>query len=415
MLLPYFRAFLSVAGTGSITQSSEEIFKAPSAITRAIMELEKSLDSPLFERSSRGMIANAYGEAVRRRVLRVQEEIKLAAEEFCQKTNDKPTPPDQHIVSSMLYSERRLQLLISLAEHQQVLETAYQLGMTQSGVSMALTRFEHALGQPLFLRLARGMVPTEPALRLLVRAKRVLAELRHMGSDIAAIQGVVQGTVTIGALPLGRTLLLPGAVSAALNKHKQLKIQTIESPYEALLTGLRSGDIDFIFGALRPLEQSQGITNQALFMDELSIVCRRGHPLTRRPSLTLADILDQQWMLPRRDAPARKQLEATFVNAGLAPPQPAVETGDLAMLRALLERSDIITAISVQQLWMEIDNQQFEVLPIQLPQTQRQIGLMTRQGSLLSPPVISVMQQIHEVVQLHIPAGQWLEGLGKMQ
>ncbi|NCV70868.1 MAG: hypothetical protein EBW55_09245, partial [Betaproteobacteria bacterium] len=84
-------------------------------------------------------------------------------------------------------------------------------------------------------------------------------ELRHMQSDLSAIAGTLAGHVTIGALPLGRTLLLPDGIATAVKRHPNLRISTVESPYEALVHGLRNGDIDFILGALRSDGHGEGL------------------------------------------------------------------------------------------------------------------------------------------------------------
>ncbi len=57
--------------------------------------------------------------------------------------------------------------------------------------------------------------------------------------------------MNVGALPLGRTQILPLAIASLLARHPRLHVATVESPYDALAASLRSGDIDFILGALR--------------------------------------------------------------------------------------------------------------------------------------------------------------------
>src|SRR5882724_5229590 len=76
------RDVLSVADTGSIAKSSSSIYKAASAITRSIAELEGCLGVALFERKPRGMLLNVYGEAVRHRALRIADEIEAALDEI---------------------------------------------------------------------------------------------------------------------------------------------------------------------------------------------------------------------------------------------------------------------------------------------------------------------------------------------
>lgn len=399
--LRYLKSFLSVAKTGSIAKSAEVVFKAPSAITRDMSELERILGVSLFERRPRGMLLNVYGEAVLRRASRIHEEIRMAADEFYQKEQF-DGGQDRNSVANLLFSGRKLQLLVGLAEQKQASAVGRRLGLSQAGVSMSLSRLEEALRQPLFQRMAQGMVPTDPASRLLLRAKRILADLRHMLSDISAIEGTLLGTVTIGALPLGRTLILPSAIAATLAAYPEIRIKTFESPYDVLVTGLRNGDIDFIFGALRPHDLCQGLRNEPLFIDQVAIIGRASHPLSRQPTLSLADLTNERWILPRQESPARQLLETSFRNAGLEPPCPSVETGDLGILRTLLQNSDILTAISPHQLCFEIGEGSLTELPVRLEGTRRDIGITLREGALLSPAVQAILTEIRLLVRDHL-------------
>lgn len=62
-LLPTpLRYFLEVARTGSISEASERLHVATSAISRQIAKLEQDVGAPLFERRSRGMALSEAGE-----------------------------------------------------------------------------------------------------------------------------------------------------------------------------------------------------------------------------------------------------------------------------------------------------------------------------------------------------------------
>jgi DNA-binding transcriptional LysR family regulator len=54
--------FLAVAKTGSIRLASEEMFVAPSAVSRQMTALEEDLGIPLFERSAKGVRLTSAGE-----------------------------------------------------------------------------------------------------------------------------------------------------------------------------------------------------------------------------------------------------------------------------------------------------------------------------------------------------------------
>jgi hypothetical protein len=107
----------------------------------------------------------------------------------------------------------------------------------------------------------------------------------------------------------------------------------------------------------------------------MALVCRAGHPLARAARIDFDLLRRGAWVLSRRGAPARDLLERFFLAAGQAPPIPAVETGDLAVLRGLLLESDMVTAISAHQLRYEIRDQTLIVLDFPLDGTRREIGI----------------------------------------
>src|SRR5687767_14913445 len=80
------RSFLAVVRSGSFTKAAAEVHLTQSAISRQMRDLERSLDTALFERFGRGVHLTATGEALvaraerilleARETLRVLEEIK---------------------------------------------------------------------------------------------------------------------------------------------------------------------------------------------------------------------------------------------------------------------------------------------------------------------------------------------------
>jgi LysR family transcriptional regulator of gallate degradation len=399
--LPNLRIFLSVAETKSITRSGEALYKAPSAITRSIIELERALQAPLFERKPRGMRLNVYGHAALVRAQRIHDEVLAATEEMLGSTPKSPTT-SLSAVSGLLYSGRKLQLLTHLAAYRNISSAAAHMNMTQAGASMALARIESALGQPLFRRRMEGMIPTEVAERLVMRARRVFAELRHLSSDISAISGNLTGSVVIGSTPLGRTHVLPTAIATAISHQPNLRVSTVESRYEELIVSLRSGDIDMVFGVLRPPDMNVGLITEPLFTDRLCIVVRAGHRLASRKNLKLADLIHEKWIIPRPLAQRRTLVDTFFEAEGMEmTPTPSVETGDLAIIRQLLYASDMLAVTSPHQLEYEIQSRSIVELPVVLKGATREVGLIIREGAMLPPAALALLDTIRLQLQSH--------------
>lgn len=396
--LRHLRAFSAVAAAGSVAAAADALYRVASAVTRSVLDLEAALGRPLFDRRARGMALNAYGELVLVRALRIEREFEEARTQLVAR-GGMDGGADVHSIFTSILNGRRLAVVASLAQKRNMPAVAREFGITQPAISSALKDLESGLGVALFTRTARGLSPTPAGEIVAFYFKRVLSELRHIGPDIAASEGSLQGSVTVGALPLGRTQILPLAIASLLARHPQLHVSTVESPYDALAASLRSGDIDFILGALRNnAGEVKDLQQQALFEDRISVIARAGHPLARAERIDFRMLREARWTLSRQGSPSRELLERFFSNARQAPPLPAVETGDLAVLRGLLLESDMLTAISAHQLRYEIRDGSLVVLDFPLEETRREIGLTQRLGAFPSPGARALMEEIGKVV-----------------
>ena len=406
--LRHLFVFMAVAEAGSVATAAERLFRASSAVARAVTKLEADLGVRLFDRRARGMLVNAYGRTVLERGRRIAAEL-AAVSKTLDATGSPRIDPGSHLVFSALPNGRRLAIVTGLADRHNMGAVARELSVTQAAISAGLKELEDRLDVPLFTRSAKGLLPTERGELLAFHFRRALAELRHIGPDLAAMEGVMQGTVKIGALPLGRTRILPSSIASVLARHPRLHIVTVESPYDVLAAQLRSGVIDFVFGALRPVRDAGDLSQEALFDDCISIIARAGHPLASRQALTLRDLRDARWVLWRAEAPAREMLLRCFREFGEPAPEPSIETGDLAILRGVVLQSDMLTAISAQQLHHEIVWGDLVVLPVDLSATRRSIGIAQRQGALASPGTRVLLDEIRTRVRRMIDEGELLK------
>lgn len=369
------RFFCQVALRGSVSRAADDLFRTQSAITRAIRDLEAALNVTLFERHYSGMVPTEYGKCILPRARRAIDDLQ-AIPALLQKHHTRSSGPLAD--AGWLFNTRRLAIFIQLYHVNHTQTVAQQLGITQPAVSAALKVLEKGADSALFRRTPEGVRPTPAAELLYPPVSRALNELENIWSDIAARRGVLEGTVRIGALPLSRTRLLPSAIAAFLAQHPGITLMTNESPYESLVADMRAGNIDFIIGALRQDEDLPDLCSEALFEEDMLILLRNNHPLLRHPD-PRSQLATAQWGLPL--------------------PQPTVETGDAAMVRGLLQDSDMLAAVSASQMRFETDNGLLSVLPVPLPDTTRRIGLTFRAGSLPSPATQALLRFIYQQVQ----------------
>jgi LysR family transcriptional regulator of gallate degradation len=396
--LRHLRVFLAVVDQGSVSQAAAALYRAQSAVSRSIRELEKEFGVPLFERRTQGMLPTRFGDALQHRARRVAAEFDAAGRDSERLPGAKargaqaPTP-------AMQLNDRRLRAFVELADVHHMPTVAEKLGVSQPAISLAIRELETALGLVLFARTPKGMLPTAQGGALALRVKRAMAEIRHARADIARLCGRIEGTVTVGALPLGRTVLLPRAIARLLPAYPGLHVATVEGPFDTLAAALRSGDVDFILGALRHPGLATDFVGEALLADELAIVARADHPLCARRRVTWRELAGAQWVLPRKGAPTRDLFESELARRDIASAEVPVETSDLAVLRGVLLESDLITAISPRQLHYELRQGMVARLALALPETSREIGITRRKGDQPSPGAALLMAQLRELAR----------------
>jgi len=380
------RAFVRVAELGSVTQAAQTLFRAQSVVTRALAGLERQLAVSLFEREAQGMRLTDPGRRLLVRARRVFAELAQVP-----RRRDSGSGEPLYLMQT-----RRLQLFASLCRQGHMPSVARQFGLSQPAVSAALKALEQGCGQVLFERTPRGLRPTAGNAAVALPIRRALNELRHLLADLHAERGEVRGVVRIGALPLGRTRLLPDAIVQVTRRHPQLRVMTDESPFDHLALELRAGDLDFIFGALRSTAAGEDLESEALLTEQLVILARADHPLAAGPA-RLETLVGAGWILPRLGSPSRALVEASFRSRGLPSPVAIVESGDLAIIRSVLLGSDLLAAVSAHQLQFELEAQTLCQLAT-LSNSARPLGLIYRKDTLPSPPAAAFMQALREAV-----------------
>lgn len=389
------RAFCMIAKYGTVSEAADNLFRTQSAVTRSVRELEETLGVTLFERHASGMMITDYGKCILPRAQKAIAELRQIPE-LLTKLKPRASERREEAEPIWLFNLRRLEVFVALQRFHHTKTAAHALGVSQPAISASLKVLEKGAGITLFQRTPRGLMPTASGREIAPVISRAINEISHIKEDIAARQGRLTGTVNIGALPLSRTALLPEAIAQLVAMHPGIRIFTNESAFSGLVTDLRSGDVDFIVGALRKEEDFFDTDNIFLFEEELVMLVGPQHPLLHRP-LQSKDFTNAQWILPRSKTPARRLLDKAFAERGLSVLQPVVESGDLAIVRGLLLRTDMIAVVSSQQLAWELENDILQPLNYSLQDTRRDIGLIFRQGSLHSPAALALIDTIKQM------------------
>ncbi|WP_114965486.1 LysR family transcriptional regulator [Alkalilacustris brevis] len=390
--LRHLRAFILTAEFRSVKRAAEAVHLSQPAVTQAIGKLEARFGVDFFYRCKTGMYLTNYGEAFCRRISRALREIDRA----CAESDDLMQDVAESTISRMV-STAQLRTIIAIADQGNFTLAARALGVSQPSVQRTARSLEHLLGSRLFSRSRLGVGLSPRGERFARGAKLAIREIELAFDDLEHMRDHKVGRISIGANPLARACIVPLAVTRLLNRYPDVHIRIIEGAYKDLIRGLWVGDLDVVVGALRSPPPLPDLDEQQLFTDSQSVVVRHGHPLTRLNRVTLSDTVGYPWIVPRPGTPTRAHFHSIFRDRALSEPKRLLEVSSHVSVCTLLSQSDRVTLLSNQQVQEEERLGRLHILPIELPETRRTIGITTRNDWEPSEPQVELIRELERV------------------
>ncbi|EKZ99076.1 LysR family transcriptional regulator [Cupriavidus metallidurans] len=279
---------------------------------------------------------------------------------------------------------RDLEYVLAVEAHGGIGRAAEALDMTQPALTKAVQRVEAQLGVPLFERTTLGMRVTQAGAVFLERARRIRLEYEDAIKEMRGIQTGEQGMLRLGYSPSMPNALVLGACRQLIRERPVARLRLTMRVARELMDLLQAGELDLAIAPL-PRQANPALVSRELFTDRLAVVADENHPLLRRRNLTLADLTDQQWLLPSAHVLIRQQIDAAFTELGLPAPILRVETdfGSTALFDLVRGTEMLCIAGSTS------NGAQAGLRPIALRPDAldlgRRVGVMSRAGAYLSP------------------------------
>ncbi|MFG2970538.1 LysR family transcriptional regulator [Streptomyces sp. NPDC048288] len=182
------------------------------------------------------------------------------------------------------------------------------LGYTQSAVSRQVAAMEAAAGAPLFVRGARGVVPSPAGMILARRATTALNEIDAVGTDLAGLQDHVTGRVAIAAFPSAAAVLVPRTLARLGDDHPGLIVEFGEASSPTQLRQLRAHRIDIAvigMGPDLPAYDVEGLRRDLLLDGGLLLAVPDGHRFAGRGTIPVTELRGETWIVGKglRDDP----------------------------------------------------------------------------------------------------------------
>ena len=362
--LRHLRALGAIAECGNISGAARLAGLSQPALTQGLAKLEAQFGTALFDRHPHGMTPTATGKRVLARVARAMAKLTRAVRAGAK--NGRTTRPETRLTSAQVRG------MLSLAETGSFVAAAESVGLSEPALHRAVKELELLCGTAFVERRGRGVGLTAAGHKLARGLALGVAEL-SAALEESADEG---GRLSIGAMALSRSLLLPATLAAVSQKMPTAHIDVVEGSYLELVEFLRGGTLDLIIGALR-VDPPRDLHEEPLFTDRLTVIGRAGHPLAGRHA-GFHDLTLYPWIVARRASGLLDRWQQLFDKAGMERPVAPIQCGSVALIRGMLVRSNFLTLLSPDQVRAEIDAGQLIEIRSDAPDTARTIGAITR-------------------------------------
>ena len=229
------------------------------------------------------------------------------------------------------------------------------------------------------------MRPTLYGDAVIRRIAAVFSEIRAAAEDIAALNGLSRGTLSVGAMPLAAAGLVPEALQQLISGRPGLQVTVLEGHPEFLLRELRARHIEIVVGRLALVEGDRDLGKESLYDEQLSVIAGSKHPLHRRRRLSLRDLAGESWILPPPETAFHRQVAQAFDMAGVDLPSHNVRTLSVPVVIGLAARTNAIAVVPRSILTLGRVSSDVQALRVVLPQTKGPVGFVRLVGTGESP------------------------------
>ncbi|SOE92577.1 DNA-binding transcriptional regulator, LysR family [Burkholderia sp. D7] len=379
----------------SISDASESLHISQPALTHAIHKLEGLLGQAIFVRSNRGIQTTTEGRLFLSHVRDGLGLLAAAAQKLRQSARLAPLiTPERQI------SNTQIRAFLAVLRAGGYTSAARSLNFSQPSIYRAVQELQSVLGVTLFTSDGTLMRAPDSVRHFADQTRLALASIQSGIDELTAIQKPGTGRICVGSLPLARSALLPNVLANFGNTHPRVAITVVEGQFAELISSLRDGSIDMFFGALRRDVEMPDLRQQVLFMDELHVVGRAGHPLAGKTP-TPVEFAAYPWIVPVAHSPMRSIWE-DFLSRGNAPfPAQQVECGSILLARGLMCNGDWLGLMSRHQFALEEQHNVLTHIGLPLPDSDRPIGVTMRRNwrpTLLQKAFLDVAEEISKSI-----------------
>ena len=241
-------------------------------------------------------------------------------------------------------------------------------------------------------RNPRHVYVTSAGQDALLPMEQLLFDLDNIVNSTRDIAALRRGVITIAALPSLCSGVLPAVLKRFRERFPGVEVRLRDVVAQRIDTLVRDRDVDFGLGVqARPM---QGLQFQPILEDRLCLYIPMDHPLAKRRSVKLSELIAFPIVLTGRDSGVRALVEQLFAEEHL-PLSAGLEANYMSTVLALVRHG-----LGVTLLPESAENEREDLIKVSVdhPGVIRQVGLITRSEQTMAPSAVEFIQMLNELL-----------------
>jgi DNA-binding transcriptional LysR family regulator len=275
-----------------------------------------------------------------------------------------------------------LPVLDALLAERSVSRAGARLGLSQPAVSNALAQLREVLKDPLLVRQAGGMVPTERALALAGPLRAGLLALEQGLDHPAAFDpATAVRDFTIMTNDFVAFVMLPRLAARLQVEAPRVHLQVRAWQEHVVPPDLATGGADLVLGFNRGLPA--GHKAAPLFEDRFVFVARKGHPKVRG-TITLATYTKLAHVLVSHEPNARGVVDEVLAQRGLTR-NVALRVSHFLLVPPIVAATDYVAALSETVAYAAAASMPLQLLKLPVDAPRAMVHMLWHERTAVSP------------------------------
>jgi DNA-binding transcriptional LysR family regulator len=288
-----------------------------------------------------------------------------------------------------------LPVLDALLAERSVSRAAARVGLSQPATSNALAQLRAHFNDPLLVRKAGGMAPTERALALSGPLRAALLALQQgLQLPTAFDPAAATQNFTIMTNDFVAFAMLPRLLARLQQEAPGVQLQIRAWQEHVVPSELARGDADLMLG-FSPRGLPDGHHAAPLFADRLVFVARKGHPKVDG-RINLAAYTKLSHVLVSHEPNARGIIDDLLAQRGLTR-HVALRVSHFLLVPPILAKTDLVAALSQIVVRAGADSLKLQILKMPLEIPQATVQMIWHERMAVSPAHVWLRKVVSEV------------------